>query len=736
MSLFARKPKRAPKPAAGAAAGEVKGRKTRRSDEGYEKERLRSAAISAAKSLAGRDIAAGMPPVQKPARKARARESFEYFCREYYPEVFALPWSQDHRRAIERIEQVVRSGGLFAYAMPRGNGKTSMAEKAVEWAVLYGFRQFPVLIGSDEEAALGLLDTIKTDLETNDLLFEDFPEVCYPIRRLEGIAHRANGQLFGGARTHIVWTAQQIVLPTVPGSAASGAIIATTGITGRIRGMKFARPGDGRNVRPDLVIPDDPQTDESARSPTQCRVRVKILCGAVLGLAGPGKKISGILPCTVIEPGDMADELLDRQRHPEWQGERTKLIYKWPACTLPEHRQEGGRDLWEEYKKVRGDSLRAGNEGREATAFYKANREAMDAGAEVAWPSRHNPDELSALQHAMNLRADLGDAAFFAEYQNDPPREQAEASEYLTAAQIAEKVNGRRRGQVPREATKLVAFIDVQKAALPWVVCAFEDDFTGYLVDYGFFPDQNREYFSLRDVRRTLAFVLKTKGLEETIYQGLSRLTDQLLGREWKRDDKDGTAVRIDRCLVDANWGESTDVVYQFCRQSAHAAVLVPTHGQYVGATSRPFRNYKAKPGDEVGDHWRRPIPANRRGIRYGLYDTNHYKTFFAQRLAVPIGGRGCFSLFGDDPAVHRLIADHWTSENPTPVTAKGITVTEWSIKPSRPDNHLLDGVVGCHVAASMLRVALAERRQQAAGKRRRVKLSEIQARKGMRQQG
>ncbi len=84
--------------------------------------------------------------------------------------------------------------------------------------------------------------------------------------------------------------------------------------------MKFQRP-DGRTVRPSLVVLDDPQTDESARSLSQCANRESILAGAVLGLAGPGKKISGIMPCTVIRPGDMADNILDRNRHTgvEWR---------------------------------------------------------------------------------------------------------------------------------------------------------------------------------------------------------------------------------------------------------------------------------------------------------------------------------------------------------------------------------------------------------------------------------
>ena len=34
---------------------------------------------------------------------------------------------------------------------------------------------------------------------------------------LDGIANRCNGQLYQGARTHIGWTAREIVLPTMPG---------------------------------------------------------------------------------------------------------------------------------------------------------------------------------------------------------------------------------------------------------------------------------------------------------------------------------------------------------------------------------------------------------------------------------------------------------------------------------------------------------------------------------------
>jgi hypothetical protein len=685
----------------------------KRTAAGYERERERSAKTQAEKSRAGRDIADDFPVIVDPDRRARARESLELFCRTYFPEVFSLAWSNDHRRAIERIEQAVKHGGLFAYAMPRGSGKTSLAEAAVLWATLYGRRQYPFVIGSDQDAAADILESVKSEIENNDLLLDDFPEACYPIRRLEGIAHRANGQLCNGERTHIGWTADVVVLPTIPQSASSAAVIQVKGITGGIRGKKFKRP-DGRSVRPDLVIIDDPQTDESAKSPSQCAERVRILSGAVLGLAGPGKKIAGVMPCTVISPGDMADVLLDREKHPEWQGERTKLVYSFPDSL----------DLWEQYRKVRADGLRAGDGGLAGTEFYRANREAMDRGSAVAWPVRHNHDELSAIQHAMNLRHDLGDAAFFAEYQNDPIPADEGDNEALTPTAIAEKAVGLDRGVVPLPCTRLTAFVDVQKEALFWAVCAWEDDFTGAVVDYGAYPDQRRDYFQLRDARKTLGQLVKGAGMEAAIRRGLDDVAALLLSRRWRRED--GHELSVDRCLTDANWGDSRDTVYKWARETPHAAIVTPSHGKYVGAASNPFGEYRAKPGDRVGTNWRMPASKGRGTTRYALYDTNFWKSFLHTRLAVPVGGTGGLTLFGDAED-HRLMADHLTAEVGIRTEGRGRSITEWKIKPSRPDNHWFDCLAGCCVAAAVQGVSLAETAAAPVKRIERIKLSELQ---------
>jgi hypothetical protein len=666
-------------------------------------------------SEAGRDIG-DLPPVTDPQRKMSAERNFRAFCEQYFDTVFTLGWSDDHLRVIGTIEQAVLEGGLFALAMPRGSGKTSLAECACLWAILYGHRDFVCLIGSDEAHAADMLDSLKTELETNDRLLEDFPEAVFPIQALDGIPHRAGGQLYRGERTHIGWTAKEIVMPTIPDSPASGAIIKVAGITGRIRGMKFKRP-DGQAVRPSLVVLDDPQTDESARSISQCQHRESILAGAVLGLAGPGRKIAGVMPCTVIRPGDMADRILDRDTHPEWNGERTKMVYTWPSNTK----------LWEEYAKRRAEGLRAGHGLSDATAYYRANRSAMDAGARVAWPDRYNHDELSAIQHAMDLRLQ-DEAAFFAEYQNEPLPDTTDLADDLNADQIATKLNGLGRTEVPTNAQHLTAFIDVQQKALFWVVCAWEDSFSGYVVDYGTWPDQKRQYFTLRDLRQTMTAAAPGAGLEGAIYAGLDACCNDLIGRRWQRDD--GAALTIDRLLIDANWGQSTDVVYQFCRQSAHASILMPSHGRFVGAASVPFSDYKRKRGDRLGHHWRIPGVVGKRATRHLLYDTNFWKTFVYTRLAVPMGDTGCLSLYGHNAERHRLFAEHCTAEYRIRTSGRGRELDEWKLRPAGFDNHWFDGLVGCAVGASMCGVSLSESRPAAdAQPRSRIKLSGIRRR-------
>jgi hypothetical protein len=375
---------------------------------GYQQHKEAENARGRANSKSAREIG-DLPAVVNPARRDECRENFRLYCETYLAESFPLAWSEDHLRAIAKIEGAVLHGELFAFAMPRGSGKTTMAEAACAWCLCYGHQQFLLLVGADQGIAGQMLDSVKGTIENNDLLLEDFPEVCAPVRALERISQRAKGQTYQGNPTHIEWTADTVTLPWIPGAQSAGAAVRVAGITGRIRGLKHTRP-DGTSIRPSLVLVDDPQTDESAASPSQVATREKILSGAILGLAGPGSRIAGLCTITVIQTDDLADRLLDRNRHPSWQGERTKLVYEWPDRD----------DLWGQYSELRREGQRTGAGTVEADQFYAGLQAEMDAGARVAWPERRSDGELSAIQHAWNLRIDRGESAFAAEFQNEP----------------------------------------------------------------------------------------------------------------------------------------------------------------------------------------------------------------------------------------------------------------------------------------------------------------------------
>jgi len=326
----------------------------------------------------------------------------------------------------------------------------------------------------------------------------------------------------------------------------------------------------------------------------------------------------------------------------------------------------------------------------------------------------------------MNLKLQ-DEVAFYAEYQNEPLPAETVSDDELTVEQIAGKINRMKRGEVPVGCNHLTAFIDVQANLLFYSVAAWEDDFTGYVLDYGTYPDQKRPYFTLRDARMTLAMVTNASGLEGVIYAGLETLTSQIIGRAWRRDD--GAELRVERCFIDANWGSSTDVIYQFCRQSAYASVVMPSHGRFVGASSQPFSEHKRRPGDRVGLNWRIPNVQGKRVVRHALFDTNYWKSFIHARLAVAMGDRGCLSLFGDKADQHRLFAEHLTSEYRVKTEGRGRTVDEWKMRPERGDNHWFDCLVGCAVAASIQGAVLQGTDGQAPPKRERISFAELQRR-------
>jgi hypothetical protein len=652
----------------------------KRDAERYEDIKSRTGERARRVSAAGRDI--GPPPaVVDAARRDSCRLDFRLFCETYAAESFPLAWSPDHLTAIAKIEGAVLRGELFAFAMPRGSGKTTLCEWACLWALLNGHRQFIVLIGSDQAIAEQMLDSIKSHLEQNELLAADYPEATYPIRALEGINARARGQTIDGTPTKIEWTADQITLATVPGGASSGAAVRVAGITGRIRGLRHTRP-DGKTIRPDLVLIDDPQTDESAASPSQCATRERTLSGAILGLAGPGKTIAGLCTVTVIRTDDLADRLLDRQRHPSWQGERTKLVYEWPDA----------EDAWSQYAELRREGQRDGTGTGAAYDYYRQRQAEMDKGGRVAWTERKAAGDLSAIQHAWNLRIDRGEAAFNAEFQNAPLADDI-TTDKLDKRQLALRATNIARGIVPAGHTKLTAFVDVQDRLLYWLVASWSESFGGHVVAYGSHPDQGSSYFEAASARKTLALASPGASPEAALRAGLDETARLLLTRDWQRED--GVPMRINQMLVDSNWSQMMTVVRNFARSSPFAASILPSRGRGVGAAGTPMGPRKNR-GDRAGLNWLVGKTAEGTQIEAN-YDTNFWKTFTSGRLRLGLGDPEAIMLHAGH---HEMLIEHLVAEFPVRVEARGRTVDEW--KEVARENHWWDCLVGCAVAASI----------------------------------
>ncbi|MDC6652487.1 hypothetical protein, partial [Leclercia adecarboxylata] len=151
---------------------------------------------------------------------------------------------------------------------------------------------------------------------------------------------------------------------------------------------------------------------------------IALVDAAVEGLAGPGKRLAMLMPCTVSREGDVSDTYLDHEKKSDWQGKRCPMVISWPegiTDTSVGFDTEAGR-LLNEYNDIRRKSNRLYGDFRLATQFYAEHREKMDEGYVCSWPDRYvtvkdedgniipEQSELSAQQNAMNLRFKIPEA--------------------------------------------------------------------------------------------------------------------------------------------------------------------------------------------------------------------------------------------------------------------------------------------------------------------------------------
>lgn len=588
---------------------------------------------------------------------------------------------------IEEIVTRARTGGRQAIAAPRGIGKSELTKGLLVYLVLAGLVRFPLAVAATAALAARIYKDFKSKLETSDLLRQDFPEVCDPIRALEGAPQRASRQHIDGQLTRIVWTGDYLSLPCVPWNANDylqslgesqpgygGIKMAYYGLDAAFRGVNI------ESCRPDFVLIDDPETRESARSRMQSEDREEIIDKDIAGLASQEDNLAILVLTTVQNRFSLSYRLATPELKPAFNGRLFGMVLRWP----------NHMEMWDKYVELRKESqIRGDHYGIEAVDYYLENRQRMDAGVEML--SDHYVEIItadgrslvhSAIQQAFNKIADTSKDAYFTEYQNDPPEAAGPQGMGLTAEIVVNRLSGLERRQLPANTMHLTAGIDLGKYWCHWVVAAWWKGAGGCVVDYG-----------VAEVAGT-SESLDTVASEPLIYKALLNWRDQLLQAEYV--DATGIQRKIDAVFVDS--GTFTNAAYEFVRQ-----VGAPFHAVKGIGNYRPRRESNKKL--IVGDHMH---AAYQDAERLWLFDlsTDYWKNWVHERFLTPAFDtgnmlrRGSLSLFNQvGRKTHMSFAQHIVAEELVAefIEGKG-TKVKWH--QHNPNNHWLDATYYAAAAA------------------------------------
>lgn len=355
----------------------------------------------------------------KPKRRKGCRYYLPRFIRVYFPYLRELNRFQE-KFAID-LQTMILSGAplkqLKAIAAPRGGGKSTICQLAILWAAIHGHVKFVLMLGANGDKAKERIASIKEYVFNNDLLAEDFPEICRAVRDFSGDPRRAPPAY--------PWATLEIRF-------ANGVWITAAGIDGAIAG---ALRGDDR---PDLIILDDIEAGIDVDSEAESHKLRKRLQEALAITPQQGTSTI-VYICTLKSQDCLSSELTDAKQNPVWRGERYRALERPPVR----------EDLWDAFMGILRPSERTGrfdqikdavkpdqltdeqiakalgfpldayqkleDEHKQAYAFYVANQEAMNEVAVVL-----DADSMP-LRRIYEERAVLGEDYFRCELQNDPP---------------------------------------------------------------------------------------------------------------------------------------------------------------------------------------------------------------------------------------------------------------------------------------------------------------------------
>lgn len=290
---------------------------------------------------------------------------YDFFVSNYFPHyVRSSSRSQLHNYLFEHLPQVLQqpSSVHLAIAAPRGEAKSTLVSQLFTlYCLVTQKKRYALIVMDSIDQAYPMLEAIKVELEFNQRLRVDFPEIA------------------GQGR---VWQAATII-------TKANQKVQVAGSGKKLRGLRHGA------YRPDLVVLDDIENDEQVRSPEQRDKLHDWLKKTVLPLGAAGDKLDVVYIGTILHYDSVLNRTLSSKA---WKTAKFKALIRQPD-------DMSLWDKWEDLYLNEGEAV--------ADAFYSQNKSAMDKGAVVSWAAR-------PILTLMKIRARDGHATFDSEYQNDP----------------------------------------------------------------------------------------------------------------------------------------------------------------------------------------------------------------------------------------------------------------------------------------------------------------------------
>ncbi|MEU0467306.1 hypothetical protein ABZ215_25165 [Amycolatopsis sp. NPDC006131] len=203
-----------------------------------------------------------------------------------------IHWGELARRYVRPISDFEPGDLRDAIIAPRGLGKSTWWFTIIPmWLAAHGHRSFIAAFANSATQAEEHLGTFKRELENNQLIRADFPDLCKPAKRPTGASVADSQNMY---------------------VAKSGFVFAARGIDSAVLGLKVG------TKRPDHVVLDDIEGTEGNYSPTMKESRLATMTAGIL----PMNNLASVtLAGTVAMPGAIIDDIAAKQRgeqYPDW----------------------------------------------------------------------------------------------------------------------------------------------------------------------------------------------------------------------------------------------------------------------------------------------------------------------------------------------------------------------------------------------------------------------------------